>query len=284
MLASISAQNAPGALQVTESEQTLTPQAEIIGDDSDLFTVDSLVRRRARSNPDIHAISYPSSGIDFVNYTVQQLDVFAWRVAKQYEQSLPVRSSSAEKPRVIALLGPSNLEYLITLLALTKLGHTVLPLSTRIPQPAIENLMNVTGAQMLIAEARFLELAGKVSDSMSIELLEIAPRSVFEFPIEVHAETKLDQALDPKIEQDNIAFIIHSSGKLTKPGRFESPSLTLYRFDGSAKAHLSDTQGLHCQLCKEHGNEGFDYSPTVPQPWHLQFIPCDICSRAHLFL
>uniref|UniRef100_A0A8H7K449 gluconokinase n=1 Tax=Bionectria ochroleuca TaxID=29856 RepID=A0A8H7K449_BIOOC len=206
MLASISAQNAPGALQ-----------AEIIGDDSDLFTVDSLVRRRARSNPDIHAISYPSSGIDFVNYTVQQLDVFAWRVAKQYEQSLPVRSSSAEKPRVIALLGPSNLEYLITLLALTKLGHTVLPLSTRIPQPAIENLMNVTGAQTLIAEARFLELAGKVSDSMSIELLEIAPRSVFEFPIEVHAETKLDQALDPKIEQDNIAFIIHSSGSTGLP-------------------------------------------------------------------
>ncbi|KAK7226862.1 hypothetical protein V2G26_014865 [Clonostachys chloroleuca] len=217
MLASISAQNAPGALQVTESEQTLPQQAEIIGDDSDLFTVDSLVRRRARSNPDIHAISYPSSGIEFVNYTLQQLDVFAWRVAKQYEQSLPVRSSSAEKPRVIALLGPSNLEYLITLLALTKLGHTVLPLSTRIPQPAIENLMNVTGAKTLIAEARFLELAGKVSDSMSIELLEIAPRSVFEFPVEVHAETKLDQALDPKIEQDNIAFIIHSSGSTGLP-------------------------------------------------------------------
>lgn len=183
-------------------------------DDSSLRTVDALMRRRARLHPHVHAVSYPSSGINFVDYTMQQLDVFAWRAAKHYGKDLPVRSSSAEKPTVVALLGPSNLEYLITMLALTKLGHSILLLSTRIPQPAIESLVQATNASVLVTESRFAELGSKVRDSMSVRQLELVSRSVFEFPVEVRGDTRLDSALDPEIEKENIAFIIHSSGKL----------------------------------------------------------------------
>lgn len=194
--------------------QAMTVDVESNDDDSSLRTVDSLIRRRARLHPHDHVISYPSSGIDFVDYSMQQLDVFAWRVAKHYESRLPVRYSSAEKPAVVAILGPSNLEYLITKLALSKLGHTVLLLSTRIPQPAVESLMSVTGASTLLSEARYLELAGDIHKSMpSVQVFEIAGRNVFEFPVKVRGDTRLDSKLDPEVEKDNIAFIIHSSGK-----------------------------------------------------------------------
>jgi acyl-CoA synthetase (AMP-forming)/AMP-acid ligase II len=169
-------------------------------------------------------VSYPSSGINFVDYTMQQLDVFAWRAAKQYEKDLPVRTSSAEKPTVVALLGPSNFEYLITILALTKLGHSLLLLSTRIPQPAIESLVRATNASVLITESRFAEIGSKIRNSMAIRQLDLVTRSVFEFPVEVRGDTRLDSALDPEIEKDNIAFIIHSSGGFILSLSFSAPS------------------------------------------------------------
>lgn len=206
---------------VFKSHNLSISQEEAGEDDSSLRTVDGLMRRRARLHPNTHAVSYPSSGIAFVDYTMQDLDVFAWRVAKHYEKDLPSRASSQEKPAVVALLGPSNLEYLITVLALTKLGHTVLFLSTRIPQPAIESLLTMTGATTLMVDQRYAELASRVQGSMSLELLEIAGRPVFDYAVEIRGDTRLDSRLDPEIEKSNIAFIIHSSGEFS---RSRSPS------------------------------------------------------------
>lgn len=191
------------------------PQTRFVDDDdSSLRTVDGLLRRRALLHPHDHAVSYPSSGTTFVDYTTQQLDVFAWRVAKHYEERLPVRKSSTETPAAVALLGPSNLEYLITKLALSKLGHTVLLLSTRIPQVAIESLIKATAAEALVVDARYLEIATQVQQTIpTIQLLEVARREVFEFPVEMHADTQLDSRLDAEIEAGYIAFIIHSSGR-----------------------------------------------------------------------
>lgn len=183
-------------------------------DDTNLRTIDSLIRSRASSHPDDHAISYPSSGTKYVDYTLQQLDVFAWRVAKHYESKLPVRKSSSVKPGVVAMLGPSNLEYLITMIALNKLGHTVLLLSTRISQEAIESLINTTGASAIVADGRSISLAENVTrTNPSLDAIHIAGRETFEYSIEVHGNTQLDSALDPDVETDNIAWIIHSSGK-----------------------------------------------------------------------
>ncbi|KAH8667800.1 hypothetical protein BGZ61DRAFT_483715 [Ilyonectria robusta] len=194
------------------------PVTTVQDDDSTLLTVDGLIRRRALLHPDVYAVSYPSSGIAFVHYTVQQLDIFAWRVAKHYEAKLPVRQTSAEKPMVVAMLGPSNLEYLITMLALSKLGHTVLLLSTRIPQVAIESLINTTGASAIVADSRHVEIAGEVQKNIpTLQLIDIAGRNTFEYSIEAHGDTQLDTALDGSIETQNMAWIIHSSGSTGLP-------------------------------------------------------------------
>ncbi|KAK1240278.1 hypothetical protein MKX08_007720 [Trichoderma sp. CBMAI-0020] len=181
-------------------------------------TIDALLRLRAISYPQDHIVSYPRSGIDFVDYNLQQLDVFAWRAANHYEQHIPARKSSNEKPHVVALLGVSNFEYLITLLALIKLGHTVLLLSTRITVPAIESLINATSASTIIADRKHLSTAKEIQNLLPrLQLCQVIDRPVFEFSIEAHGDTQLDSHLDPEIEAQNIALIVHSSGSTGHP-------------------------------------------------------------------
>jgi hypothetical protein len=91
-------------------------------------------------------VFYPSSGIEYVDYTLRDLDVFASRVANKYKSIIPKRAASMEAEIVIGLLRPSNLEYFIRILALTKLGHTVLFLSMRISTIAYTWLLLATAA------------------------------------------------------------------------------------------------------------------------------------------
>lgn len=184
-------------------------------DESAIQTVDALIRHRARKQPNITIVSYPKSGIDFVDYSMQQLDVFAFRVARYYQKLIPTRNSSAEKPTTVALLGPSNFDYLVTMLALTKLGHTVLFLSTRISQAAVNSLIETTRAEYLLADSRHARTASEAQNHLPrLNISEIARSDVYDFPIEVHADTRLDYQLDHSIESMNNIYIIHSSGKL----------------------------------------------------------------------
>lgn len=186
-------------------------------DDSTLRTVDEILRRRARTDPDLPVVSYPSSGIEYVDYTFQQLDVFAYRVGKHLQAAIPSRASSEEKRTVVAMLGPSNLEYLVTMMALIKLGHTVLFLSTRISVPAIESLITSTGATSLIADPRYLEPSMATKEQVpGLQVLDMPTRATFEFSIDAIGDTQLDAALDPSVETNQIVYIIHSSGMDTR--------------------------------------------------------------------
>ena len=168
------------------------PQPE----ESSIQTVDALVRHRARRDPHVTIVSYPRSGVDFVDYTMQQLDVFAYRVARHYQAFIPTRS----------------------MLALTKLGHTVLFLSTRISQAAIDSLVTTTGATYLLADSRFTQSAADAQTNIpTLHIGEIAGFSTYNFPIEVHADTRLDYQLDHAVETSNNIYIIHSSGTLYLP-------------------------------------------------------------------
>ncbi|KAL1653329.1 putative NRPS-like protein biosynthetic cluster [Didymella pomorum] len=210
----------------TKPSKTITATIERIekADDAPIQTVDALIRHRARTFPRATIVAYPSSGVEFVDYTMQQLDVFAYRVARHYQTFIPTRTSSDIKPTTVALLGPSNFEYAVTMLALTKLGHTVLFLSIRISQLAIESLIETTGATYLLADARYLQTAADVQQNMpSVYVEEIAKQSVFDFPIEVHADTRLDYQLDHNVEASNNVYIIHSSGSTGLPKPIYQP-------------------------------------------------------------
>jgi acyl-CoA synthetase (AMP-forming)/AMP-acid ligase II len=198
-------------------------------------------------NPDAIIISYPSSGIEFVDYSMKQLDVFAYRTARHYQTLIPTRESSATKPITVALLGPSNLDYAVTMLALTKLGHTVLFLSTRISQLAIESLIETTGASYLLTGSRYIETASNVKERIShIKVAEIAAASVYDFPVKVHADTRMDYQLKQSVETLNTVYIIHSSGMY--PLFSSCSTLTLARLNRPAQTDLPATPKRHCEL------------------------------------
>lgn len=215
---------------------------------------------------------------------MQQLDVFAYRVARHYQTFIPTRTSSEVKPTIVALLGPSNFEYAVTMLALTKLGHTVLFLSTRISQIAIESLIETTGATYLLADGKFLQTAADVQVNIpSVHVEEIAKQSLFDFPIEVHADTRLDYQLDHSVEATNNVYIIHSSGMNCLPVHIRNLT-DCNRFNWLAQAHLSASKELHRELRHSHGHEGIHHTAFVPQPRHLQLFPCHLLWKINSYL
>ena len=180
------------------------------------LTIDAFLRLRARQMGVVPIVAYPSSGIKYVNYSPQELNVFACRVAGHYAPVIPSRSSSADSEVTVAILGPSNLEYLITLLALTKLGHTVLFLSTRLSAVAYLSLLQTTGSKCLLIDKSFQKVATSLqSDMPTLGLGEIASRDIFEN--ESAFNPSIAEHLDPRVENTKIAWIIHSSGSTGLP-------------------------------------------------------------------
>jgi acyl-CoA synthetase (AMP-forming)/AMP-acid ligase II len=201
---------------VSQRETTPSPIDSVTATPS---TIDALMRQRSEEAPNLHLVSYPSSGIDYVNYTARQLDIFAFRAAQKYSSTMPPRTSSSQKSSVIGLLGPSNFDYLITLLALTKLGHTVLFLSTRISHAAYESLLKETRASHLLIDESFKSMADTLSPSLpSLKILEIADANVYGGTVEIQQiDTCLTHQLDPEAEKKQLAWIIHSSGSTGLP-------------------------------------------------------------------
>jgi acyl-CoA synthetase (AMP-forming)/AMP-acid ligase II len=211
---------APLSLQPNgvKRQDAMASRPAVQSDDS-LRTVDELLRARAKSHPHLAVVAYPSSGIEYVEYTFQQLDIFAYRVGAHLQLSMPSRASSEVKRTVVAMLGPSNLEYLVTMMALIKLGHTILFLSTRISPAAIESLVKTTGASHILADSRFQQAASAVKAGIpELSIADMPSRKVFEHAVgaaDVTVNTQLDAELDPTVETGSIVYIIHSSGKLT---------------------------------------------------------------------
>jgi hypothetical protein len=64
-----------------------------------------------------------------------------------------------EEPTIVAVLGPSIFDYLVTMLVITELGYTVLFLSTCIFKASIESLLATKSATYLLADSRYIKLA-----------------------------------------------------------------------------------------------------------------------------
>jgi acyl-coenzyme A synthetase/AMP-(fatty) acid ligase len=132
---------------------------------------------------------------------------------------MPQRLSSSDPEIVVGLLGPSNFEYFISILALAKLGHTVLFLSTRISIAAYISLLETTGAGHLLVDSSFQETAVEVKQRFpSIQVHEITDAEIYNFPIDdENIDTQLCQHLQAELESKKISLIIHSSGSTGLP-------------------------------------------------------------------
>ncbi|KAL2861787.1 hypothetical protein BJX68DRAFT_251638 [Aspergillus pseudodeflectus] len=179
-----------------------------------IYTIDDLLRARAEGDKADEAIvAYPFKGTEYTYFTPRELHNLVEAAAVNYAQVIPQRRASDDPVQVVGLLGPSDFEYLITLLAVSRLGHTVLLLSTRIAEDAYVSLVESTKAAFLIAYPAFQNVAAKVSARTGIVLQPVLTRENFNY-----STARLPQAqLDGPVENKNITWIIHSSGSTGHP-------------------------------------------------------------------
>jgi acyl-CoA synthetase (AMP-forming)/AMP-acid ligase II len=114
--------------------------------DSPIRTIDELVQTRAITHANIPILSYPNDGHNYVDHTASELNSMTQRVAQRYVKILPKLRKTSDDPRlIVAVLGTTSIEYIITYLALQRLGLTCLFLSTRLVVPAYLYLLEETG-------------------------------------------------------------------------------------------------------------------------------------------
>lgn len=205
---------------VHEKQSTTIQHVETINPaETEPETIDRLIRHRAKLLGDTPLVFYPHTGIQYVGYSIRQLDIFAYRVAQKLAQRIPPRTSSSVKPTVVSLLGPSNLDYLITFLALSKLGHSVLFLSTRISLEAYASLLERTESENIVIDGEFQDIAENlVNRNPSLQIDHIPTDKSYNFEVEnENLDTNLTSALAPVEEARHISWIIHSSGSTGLP-------------------------------------------------------------------
>jgi acyl-CoA synthetase (AMP-forming)/AMP-acid ligase II len=181
-------------------------------------TIDELLRTQATSDSGQSVVFYPASHVNYVGYSMLQLDTYAFRAAELYMSDIPARKSSSEEPIVVGLLGVSNFDYIITLLALTKLGHTVMLLSPRLTKPTYQKLLKDTNATHVIFQSPFRE---KICDAPEVVSIPIINQAAYDRPFSQYQDTNITPNFDMSVESRNTAWIFHSSGStgLPKPVR-----------------------------------------------------------------
>ncbi|KAL4804262.1 hypothetical protein BDV18DRAFT_166093 [Aspergillus unguis] len=183
-------------------------------EESPIYTIDDLLRARAEGDKaDEPIVAYPTKGTNYRYYTPRELHNLVEAAAAKYSQVVPQRRRTDDPVQVVSLLGPSDFEYLITLLAISRLGHTVLLLSTRISEDAYASLIENTKASFLIAYPAFQNVAENVAQRTGTVFQPVLTREDY-----IKTKAQLPEAqLDGLVENKNITWIIHSSGSTGHP-------------------------------------------------------------------
>ncbi|OAG41651.1 hypothetical protein AYO21_04115 [Fonsecaea monophora] len=181
-------------------------------------TITELLSLRARDFPDEPIFGYPSDALDYLEYTYSDLVRISSRAARRYADCLPSRTDSHQETRVIALLGPSDLDYFFTLLALSRLGFTVLFLSTRISQAAYLSLLDVTKCRHLVVGSSFRKTANALAAARDgLEVIDILTQAQYMTDTQLDDAALQQQHFDLDQESSKVAWIIHSSGSTGLP-------------------------------------------------------------------
>ncbi|KAM3420462.1 hypothetical protein BST61_g3731 [Cercospora zeina] len=195
-------------------------------------TVDELIKiRTLQQGCDQPTISYPNEGTQYIDYSIKDIDHLIEQAACVYATAVQQRYRSSDPVQTIAFLGASDLGYLISFLAISRLGHTALLLSTRITSEACEHLITSCKATTLIIHPSYAPVAASIK--ADVPALKLA--AILDIVTLQGQTARLPQAsLDLDQETHNQSFIIHSSGStgLPKP-IFQTHKASLYTYSGS---------------------------------------------------
>lgn len=209
------------------------------GQDEDLgefVLIDDLFKARARDKIQTPLIAFPKSkrGIsDFEFFTGQDLDRFIEHAARYYSQAglrvvsnpsllrLPMTAfvdwNTQHDDSRVALLGPTNIQWIATFYGLLRAGFAVLTLSPRISSQAVANLMSETHCASIVCadSPQILRTIDQVKDSISVQAVPLLRRAWFDRP--PTDGPPLTRDIDKAKEAERTVVIMHSSGSTGLP-------------------------------------------------------------------
>ena len=233
-------------------------------------TINELISLRAQQNGNGQPIvAYPHEHTEYVDYSPKQLDQLVEKAAVHYSRTIPQRVNSDNPVQVVGILGNSDLDYLVAFLAVSRLGHSALLLSTRITDEAYESLLSSTKATALLYQDIFASNA----DTISEKLPSVKTGTIFAASSSPGTTSSLKPALlDPNRETNNICFIIHSSGStgLPKP-IYQTHRAALYTYSqnfglvGHITLPLYHNHGICCLFRAIHSRRKiYIYNARLP--------------------
>lgn len=167
------------------------------------------------------------------------------------------------------------MEYLMTYLAISRLGHTVLFLSTRISKEAYVGLLNSTNTDVLLVSPGFQDMGHKIQQEVTVVVQPICKRLDYHHSPVVGKSLPV-QKLDLDKEAKHISWIIHSSGStgLPKP-IFQTHSGALQNYannfglQGFITLPLFHAHGISCLFRAIHSRKLiYVYSAELPLTAH----------------
>ncbi|ATZ47711.1 hypothetical protein BCIN_03g00210 [Botrytis cinerea B05.10] len=184
-----------------------------------LYTVDDLIYNRSQTIPDVPLLAYPGSPkgrADYVHYTARDLDRFADHGANTYS-SLGLIPSLAKSPvaEVVALLAPSNLDYVATIFALTRLGFAVLLLSNRLAPEAYVSLLEKTKCKRIISSDNHHDVIKSIQVQLEVSRYPLLKQS--QYDIKAPLNPRFPRSVGTALDSTRNSFIIHSSGSTGLP-------------------------------------------------------------------
>ncbi|KAL9602180.1 MAG: hypothetical protein Q9219_002044 [cf. Caloplaca sp. 3 TL-2023] len=189
------------------------------GLDDDLgefLLIDDLFKARAKDKIQKPLIAFPKSerGVsDFEFFNGRDLDRFIENAARHYGQ---VGLRVTEYSRV-AVLGPTNIEWVTTVFALLRAGFAVVALSPRISAQAISNLLSETQCESIVCadSSQILQNLDQVREHKDVQTIPILSRNWFDRS-SVGTFTPI-RNIDRAREAERTVMIMHSSGSTGLP-------------------------------------------------------------------
>ncbi|KAI4098391.1 MAG: hypothetical protein LQ339_006446 [Xanthoria mediterranea] len=203
----------------------------------ELKVLDDIIRHRAADHPPLPILGYPRfkhSVVDYELFTGKQLDLFVDATVKYF-----IRSGLEPNGRkTIALLAPSNLTFIVSFFALSRLGYTILSLSLRITPAAILNLLQRTNCTTIVYDQLPPVQAAlqEINQKLPMVAVRIPLRS--DYDVMQHTLPYFIREYDREEENSRIALIIHSSGSTGLP----KPIFLSHR---ALLCHPTQGSGLH---------------------------------------
>ncbi|KAL8377355.1 hypothetical protein RB595_008167 [Gaeumannomyces hyphopodioides] len=185
----------------------------------ELKVLDDIIRHRGADDPPVPILGYPRPGTvdDYETFTGKQVDCFVDAAAKLFM----ARGMEPNVRKVIGLLAPSDVDYAVSLFALSRLGYTVLALSLRIAPGAIANLLRRTDCHHIVhGGGANIEASLAGTRAEYPELVAMPMPTCAEYGVAAAAadgEPRFERSFDRDAERTRPAIIMHSSGSTGLP-------------------------------------------------------------------